>query len=410
MPDTINAISKPKMSEDSENPYGYEVGQTVKLQNGSQGRVLDIFDDSIEVLLPGGRTVTVAFQDARVLDEAESMADTGSFDPKTGLPLGDQLSEFEGDATQFGTPTQSTPVTQQPPRRGYSIELTGEPGRDWMAKYAWEALETVFPRDYPGDSSVSNYSGSGQATPAMLKVLEVLKRGSAVVKTGITSEDIAQTLVAKLAANRVPAQFWRITSEDLDEGVNSASYTPKVGDEVLWRHSDPRSKMMPLPGTVLAVAPGKVTLKIYSKRMIQDSGRDTVVLDLKHYTVMPKQATAPVAEADTLPRPDNLGQAAPNRPAGPRPAPQKQIEVGDIVGFTPQKHDYTSSGKVFKAEVSEIGGRLGRSGVLLKLLNPEDIAANGGRDTMKVSFWTSKIQNPYVEKVQQGMAEGSATI
>jgi hypothetical protein len=141
------------------------------------------------------------------------------FDPKTGLPLGQQISEFGGDATQFGTPTQSTPTTEQPPRRGYSIILTGKPGRDWMAEYAWQALEKVFPREYPGNSSVSNYSGDKTVTPAMRKVLEVANRGSAVAKTGITSEDIAETLVAKLAVNRVPAQYWRITSEDLDEGV-----------------------------------------------------------------------------------------------------------------------------------------------------------------------------------------------
>ena len=139
------------------------------------------------------------------------------FDPKTGLPASGQILEFGGDATQFSTPTQSTPTTEQPPRRGYSIILTGKPGRDWMAEYAWQALEKVLPRDYPGNSSVSNYSGDTTVTPAMQKVLEVANQGSAVVKTGITSEDIAETLVAKLVANRVPAQYWRVTSEDLDE-------------------------------------------------------------------------------------------------------------------------------------------------------------------------------------------------
>lgn len=78
-------------------------------------------------------------------------------------------------------------------------------------------------------------------------------------------------------------------TKPVDEGMDSTGYTPKVGDEVTWRHSDPMSKMMPLPGTVLAVAPGKVKLKIYSKRMIQDSGKDTIVLDLNNYTVTPKQ-------------------------------------------------------------------------------------------------------------------------
>ena len=80
--------------------------------------------------------------------------------------------------------------------------------------------------------------------------------------------------------------------KDVTEGMDNTSYTPKIGDEVLWRHSDPRSKMMPMPGTVLAVAPGKVKLKIYSKRMIQDRGTDTVVLDLTQYGITPKQGVA----------------------------------------------------------------------------------------------------------------------
>jgi hypothetical protein len=110
-----------------------------------------------------------------------------------------------------------------------------------------------------------------------------------------------------------------------------------------------------------------------------------------------------VSEADRLPRPDNWKPPVP----APRPrlAPQKRLEIGDIIGFAPQNHDHTSSGKVFKAEVLEIGERLGRSGVLLKLLNPEDVAANGGNPTMKVSSIVSKIQNPYVEPAQQGMTE-----
>ena len=85
------------------------------------------------------------------------------------------------------------------------------------------------------------------------------------------------------------------------EGIDGTDYAPKVGDEVLWRHSDPRSKMMPMPGTVLSVAPGKVTLKIYSKRMIQDSGKDTIVLDLNHYTVQPKQGAAAEGKAFVMP-------------------------------------------------------------------------------------------------------------
>lgn len=59
------------VAEGKDNPYGYHKGQTVKLNNGQQGRVIDIFDDSIEVLLVSGRTVTVDFRDAQVISEQD---------------------------------------------------------------------------------------------------------------------------------------------------------------------------------------------------------------------------------------------------------------------------------------------------------------------------------------------------
>lgn len=151
-----------------------------------------------------------------------SVEESGStkLDPATGMLASDQVSEFEGDAVA-DTPTQSMPTTEQPPRRGYSIILAGKPGRDWKAEYAWQALETVLPRDYPGDSSAAAAPGSTlPPTRAILKVQQAHK-GPVVIKSGINSEDIAETLVAKLVANRVPADFWRITSEDLNEGVSN---------------------------------------------------------------------------------------------------------------------------------------------------------------------------------------------
>jgi hypothetical protein len=95
-----------------------------------------------------------------------------------------------------------------PPRRAYSIALQGKPGRDFMAEYAWDALQSVFPKEYPVNSDVAEQ-----------KVAEVGKRGSAIVKTGIASEDIADSYVAKLAAKRVPAQFWRIVGGELEEAT-----------------------------------------------------------------------------------------------------------------------------------------------------------------------------------------------
>jgi hypothetical protein len=90
---------------ENQNAYGYEVGQTVKLHNGAQGRVLDIFDDSIEVLLPGGRTVTVAFQDANVLDEGGKLHG-GEFRPVPDYkPMLDRMMGSQG----------KVPTTPRPP-------------------------------------------------------------------------------------------------------------------------------------------------------------------------------------------------------------------------------------------------------------------------------------------------------
>jgi hypothetical protein len=143
------------------------------------------------------------------------------FDPVTGLLASGQISEFEGDVVNYppttGTPTQSTPTTQQPPRRGYSIHLIKKPGgngANYEAKDAWLALSAVFPKDYP-------LAGPNNDGPAQHKVYEVVKNGSAVVKSGIGSEDIAETLVAKLVKFRVPYDCWEITSEDLNESVSN---------------------------------------------------------------------------------------------------------------------------------------------------------------------------------------------
>jgi hypothetical protein len=81
--DKVIEILKQPVNEGIENPYGYEVGQTVKLDNGLQGRVIDIFDDAIEVLLTTGKTITVAFQDAHVMD---------TLDEANGYSLGKVLS------------------------------------------------------------------------------------------------------------------------------------------------------------------------------------------------------------------------------------------------------------------------------------------------------------------------------
>jgi hypothetical protein len=165
-----------------------------------------------------------ADQPIKVLNTMYQQAKQGmaeAYDPVTGLPASGQISEFEGDVVNYppttGTPTQSTPTTEPPPRRGYSIHLIKKPGANganYEAKDAWLALSAVFPKDYP-------LAGPNNDGPAQHKVYEVVKNGSAVVKSGIGSEDIAETLVAKLVKFLVPYDCWEITSEDLNESVSN---------------------------------------------------------------------------------------------------------------------------------------------------------------------------------------------
>jgi hypothetical protein len=122
----------------------------------------------------------------------------GEFDPRQ------QVTELE--AADIVNPNAQTST---PPRRAYSIVLDGRAGKPGGNRYravnAWNALAMVFPQDYPGES-------------AQYKVAEVAKKGSAIVKTGISSEDIAETYVAKLS-KFVPAEHWRIVGGELEEGT-----------------------------------------------------------------------------------------------------------------------------------------------------------------------------------------------
>ena len=68
--------------------------------------------------------------------------------------------------------------------------------------------------------------------------------------------------------------------------------------------------------------------------------------------------------------------------------------VGNIIGYVPRVGG-RPTGKIVKAEVLEIGGMIGRSAVRVKLLDPQDIAANGGKLTAIISQFQVR-QNPYV--------------
>jgi hypothetical protein len=82
--------------------------------------------------------------------------------------------------------------------------------------------------------------------------------------------------------------------------------------------------------------------------------------------------------------------------------PSKRLEVGSVIGYIPRIAG-RPTGKVIKAEVLEIGGMIGRGSVRVKLLDPQDIAANGGNLTAIISQFDVR-QNPYVEEsVNEGV-------
>ena len=112
------------------------------------------------------------------------------------------VKEFEGDVQAVDAPT-----TNKPPRQTFSIVLQGKPPKDFEARFVWAALQNVFPNDYPVGTDNAEW-----------KVVEVSKKGSAIIKSGINNRDIAETLVAKLVKNKVPAPCLKIISSELDEG------------------------------------------------------------------------------------------------------------------------------------------------------------------------------------------------
>jgi len=123
------------------------------------------------------------------------------------------VKEFEGDVQAVDAPT-----TNKPPRQTFSIVLQGKPPKDFEARFVWAALQNVFPNDYPVGTEKAEW-----------KVVEVSKKGSAIIKSGINNRDIAETLVAKLVKNKVPAPCLKIISSELDEGDEKPAEPFKTG-------------------------------------------------------------------------------------------------------------------------------------------------------------------------------------
>jgi hypothetical protein len=111
--------------------------------------------------------------------------------------------------------------------------------------------------------------------------------------------DMKNILAALDGVGKRPAQgsadMKRFVSIIKENSQPQASFTPKVGDEILWR---PRNaKMLPTPVTVLAVGADKLEIKLQSPRMIQSrGGKDTMTIDLAASEIMLKPPESAAVE------------------------------------------------------------------------------------------------------------------
>ncbi len=118
--------------------------------------------------------------------------------------------------------------TYAPPSKGYAIRVLGPLGQrsGTPAATLWYGLTELFPRDYP-PANFQSYEARPSSPQA--RILDTVNsQGSAVIKSGIASRDMAETLANKLAKFRVsgfdssagpiPMSNIQVISQDLDEG------------------------------------------------------------------------------------------------------------------------------------------------------------------------------------------------
>ena len=124
--------------------------------------------------------------------------------------------------------------TYAPPSKGFAIRVLGPIGTrggqqvGTPAATLWYGLTAVFPRDYPP----ADYQSVGQqmASPQARVLNAIRRQGSAVVKSGISSRDMAETLANKLASygpppppdetvGPIPMSQIEIISQDLEEDI-----------------------------------------------------------------------------------------------------------------------------------------------------------------------------------------------
>jgi hypothetical protein len=139
------------------------------------------------------------------------------------MKINQVIKEYETPALDAVDATD----TYTPPSKGYAIRVLGPLGQrsGTPAATLWYGLTELFPRDYP-PANFQSYEARPR-TPQSRILDTVSSQGSAVIKSGIASRDLAETLANKLAKFRVsgfdasagpiPMSQIQVISQDLNE-------------------------------------------------------------------------------------------------------------------------------------------------------------------------------------------------
>ncbi len=118
------------------------------------------------------------------------------------MKIKELLKEYTDPEGQFTT--TAAPADDQAPKKGFAVRVVGTfggPRGVFAAEDLWTALERILPGDYP----TADYQNQDKQVTPQLRVLQTVKRqGSAIVKTGIPTRDMAETIASKFENYRGP--------------------------------------------------------------------------------------------------------------------------------------------------------------------------------------------------------------
>lgn len=171
----------------------------------SEGEITltDLFDEGI----PGLRAMFMATAEEHGLDPEEDFQDV---EHEVILKLNDIIHGGHGlDEGEVEMPTgQATGIDSQtdtPPSRSFSIKVVGNfipsSSQTFTATQLFNALTSILPRDYPY-VAWENQKGS----PQRRVIDDINNDGFSIVKQGINSQDVAETIASKFEAKGIPAE------------------------------------------------------------------------------------------------------------------------------------------------------------------------------------------------------------